>query len=226
MADLGDAAHAVAGSEELTALQAHALADAQRDGVAHQKLKVCARLVNADVARMFAVVLVHRLAELYLCGANITLRHTNVPEDVVVAHLGRKNGIGELRLAVIKPFCNQFKLLSNGVIIAFKLPACQLTPILKRDALRLSWYLERVRVEVEPCIREEEHPHLLAIDLALFRAHGRHRADAARIDVGKGIALVVVDDAIRVHFGRFYILRAVGQLQALRTIFSGHNVSV
>ena len=175
---------------------------------------------------MFGIVLLHRLAELHLCGANITLRHTNVPKNVMVAHLGCEDRIGELRLAIGQPLCNQFELLSNGVIIAFELPACQLTPILKRDALRLSRYLERVRVEVEPCIGEVEHPHLLAIDLALFRAHGRHRADAARIDVGKGIALVMVNDAVRVHFGCFYILRAVGQLQALRTIFSGHNVSV
>ena len=189
------------------------------------------RLVPAHIQGVLNVVLVNRGTEFFLRQSVVLVRHADVPQDILVPRFRNQRAAGQLRIVVVRPYCDDFKLLRLAVIVHLEVMVIvgahpgKLAALLKGYMFHQSPNLIVVGVEVQVVVSEVVNRKGLAVlVLDLFRAHAGHDADTPGIDVRKGFLLVVVDNAIPLHVD-INVLNTIGQHQPAVSVFRRINVA-
>ncbi|WP_337804456.1 hypothetical protein [Barnesiella intestinihominis] len=116
--DFGNAAGPETGVRKiLVALQAHPSPHIEVDGVVFDIDVVGRRLVTTHIDGVLLVVPVDRLLELLFGQRVILVGHADIPQDILIAGLGRQGVVGELRVVVIRPDGDDLELPGLTVVI-------------------------------------------------------------------------------------------------------------
>ncbi|WP_418430370.1 hypothetical protein [Barnesiella intestinihominis] len=75
------------------------------------------RLVTTHIDGVLLVVPVDRLLELLFGQRVILVGHADIPQDILIAGLGRQGVVGELRVVVIRPDGDDLELPGLTVVI-------------------------------------------------------------------------------------------------------------
>ena len=133
--------------------------------------------VDADVLPVLRIILVNSRAELFFCKRVIFIWHSDVPENVMVALFGNKIATRQLRVIIVWPYRDNFKLTCLAVEIHLKVmiisrsKTCEFT-ILEGNTLYLIGKLVFIWVEIERVILEVIDDERIAVIIRLcLRAH-------------------------------------------------------
>ena len=186
--------------------------------------------VDADVLPVFSIILVNSRAELFFCKRVIFIWHSDVPKNVMVALFGDKIATRQLRVIIVWPYCDNFKLTCLAVEIHLKVmviirsKTCEFT-ILEGNTLYLIGKLVFIWVEIERVILEVVDDERIAVIIRLsLRAHTANHTQTAWIYVRKGILLIMVIYAVFLSM-KFDVFQATRQHQTIMPIFLRVDIS-
>ena len=168
-------------------------------------------MYRLTVQGVLPVVLLNRGTEFFLRQPVVLVRHADVPQDILVPGFRHQRAAGQLRIVVVRPYRDDFKLLRLAVIVHLEVMVIvgtqpgKLAALLKGYMFHQSPNLIVVGVESQVIVLEVVNRKGLAVlVLDLFRAHAGHDTDTPGIDVRKGLLLIVVDDTVPFTFTSTY----------------------
>ena len=109
--------------------------------------------IDADVLPVFCIILVNSRAELFFCKRVIFIWHSDVPKNVMVALFGDKIATWQLRVIIVWPYCDNFKLTCLAVefhlkvMVIIRSKTCEFT-ILEGNTLYLIGKFVFIWVEI------------------------------------------------------------------------------
>ena len=192
---------------------------------------ICRGFIARHVQGVFLVVLLNSCQELLFCYSVVLVRHTQVPEYVLISNLGYERATWQLCTVVVRPYRYYLELLRITIEVHFEVmirvstQSSQLAALLERHTLYESANLIVVRIERQVLVFEIiDGKRLAVLVFYLLVPHFADSARATRIDVSKGSLLVMMDDTVLLHV-HINILHAARQHQAGVVILLGVYVA-
>ena len=232
--DFGNAAASKPGVRKIfVTFEPHPSPHIEVDGMLLDIDMVGRRLVAAHVDGVLLVILVNGLLE-FLFGQRIVfVRHADIPQDILVAGLGRQGVVGKLRVVVIGPDGDDLELPGVAVVVDLEVIGAvgffsepgQFRTFLKGYPFDLPGQFVIVRVEIEAFVLEiPDCKGVALLILRLFLPYAAHRADTLGVNAGESLGFVVVPYAVLVDV-HIDVFHAAGQLQPGVAVFLRVNVA-